>query len=138
MAVLEPDFLPWLLLVVAAAAVLYSAVGHGGASGYLAAMALFGLEPAIMKPTALTMNVVVASLVLLRFLPAGHFRWALFWPFAVGSIPLALLGGSWALPTGAYASIVGMLLMLAAVRLFGAMARARVWRFDARAGAWRR
>jgi uncharacterized membrane protein YfcA len=118
MLVLEPAFSPWLLLVIAGAAVLYSAVGHGGASGYLAAMALFGLEPAVMKPTALTMNVFVASLVLFRFSRAGHFRWVLFWPLAVGSIPMALLGGSWLLPTTAYDSTVGVLLIVAAVRLF--------------------
>ena len=118
MPVIEPALLPWLLLLIAAAAVLYSAVGHGGASGYLAAMALFGLEPAVMKPTALTMNVFVASLVLFRFSRAGHFRWGLFWPLAAGSIPMAFLGGSISLSTTVYASTVGILLVIAAIRLF--------------------
>ena len=68
---------------------LYSAVGHGGASGYLAAMALVGVLPAVMRPTALVLNVAVASIAAVHFARAGHFSLRLLWPFALGSIPLA-------------------------------------------------
>ena len=78
-----------LSLLILLAAALYSSVGHGGASGYLAAMALFGLAPAVMRPTALCLNLLVSSLGTLRFWRAGHFRWRTFWPFAVTSIPAA-------------------------------------------------
>ncbi|MFN2482554.1 MAG: sulfite exporter TauE/SafE family protein, partial [Pyrinomonadaceae bacterium] len=72
-----------LSLLVLCAAALYSSVGHGGASGYLAAMALFGLAPAVMKPTALCLNLLVASLTTFRFYRAGYFSWRTFLPFAV-------------------------------------------------------
>ncbi len=75
-----------LFLVVAA---LYSFVGHGGASGYLAAMALVGAAPDLMKPTSLVLNVLVATIATVQFARAGHFSWRLFWPFAAASIPAA-------------------------------------------------
>ena len=81
MAFAEPIFSLWLVLLVATAAVLYSSVGHGGASGYLAAMALVGLDPALMKPAALTMNIFVTTVVLVRLAPAGHFNRRLFLPW---------------------------------------------------------
>ena len=71
-----------MLLFIAAAAVLYSSVGYGGASGYLAAMALFGMEPALMKPAALTMNIFVTALVLWRVSWTAPFDWRLFLSFA--------------------------------------------------------
>lgn len=106
-----------LLAFIAVAAVLYSAVGHGGASGYLAVMALFGMTPAFMKPAALTMNIVVAGLVFYRLWRAGHFDALLFWPFALGSIPLAFIGGALTLPGGVYKLIVAVALLVAASRL---------------------
>ena len=74
-------------------AFLYSSVGHAGASGYIAVMFLFGLEPSVVKPAALVLNILVASLTAWQFWRAGHFLWRLFWPFAVLSAPLAFLGG---------------------------------------------
>jgi len=91
---LDSSLFPWLLAFIAVAAMLYSSVGHGGASGYLAAMALFGVSATLMKPAALTMNIVVAGLVFARLWRAGFFNARLFWPFALGSIPLAFLGGA--------------------------------------------
>ena len=91
-----------LTLLIFIAAVLYSSVGHAGASGYLAAMALFGLAPEVMKPTALVLNLVVATVGTIRFARAGHFAWNVFWPFAVLSIPCAFLGGAMKLPIQAY------------------------------------
>lgn len=106
-----------LLALIAVAALLYSSVGHGGASGYLAAMALFGLAPATMKPAALIMNIFVAGLACFRLYRAGYFNWALFWPFALGSVPLAVLGGAWKLHDHAYQYLVGAALLVAAARL---------------------
>jgi uncharacterized protein len=99
------------------AALLYSSVGHAGASGYLAAMAFMGVAPAIMKPTALVLNLLVASIALTRFYRAGHFSGALLWPFALGSIPLAFVGGAIQLPGHVYKVLVGVVLIIAAVRL---------------------
>ena len=109
-----------------AAAVLYSSVGHGGASGYLAAMGLMGVPPQMLRPTALVMNVAVASISLLRFARAGSAsgdqrmptNWRLFWPFALGSVPMAYLGGRIALPTRVHAVVVGLVLVYSAWRLF--------------------
>lgn len=107
---------PWeLLLLVLVAATLYSTVGHGGASGYLAAMALFGLTPDVMKPAALTMNIFVTSLVLFRLARAGHFNLKLFIPFAVSSIPFAFIGGAYTLQAPVYRIIVGVALLVAAI-----------------------
>ncbi len=114
----EDSSLAILLALIFLAAVLYSSVGHGGASGYLAAMALMGLAPATMKPAALTMNIAVAGLVFVRLARAGHFDWRLFLPFALGSIPLAYLGGAYTLNDAWYKIMVGTALLIAAVRLF--------------------
>lgn len=109
------------ILILAAAflvaALLYSSVGHAGASGYLAAMALMGIAPATMKPTALVLNLLVGTVALLRFSKAGYFSWRLLWPFALGSIPLAFVGGAITLPGHWYKSLVGLVLIVAAVRL---------------------
>jgi uncharacterized protein len=99
------------------AAVLYSSVGHGGASGYLAAMSLFGVTPAVMKPTALVLNIIVAAIATTKFYRAGCFDKSLFWQFAIGSIPCAFIGGSIVLPTQIYKPILGIVLLYAAGRL---------------------
>ncbi len=106
-----------IALLMFIAAVLYSSVGHAGASSYLAIMALFNFAPAEMKPTALALNIVVACIGTYRFYRAGFFSWNLFWPFAVTSVPLAYLGGSINLSVGVYKTIVGTVLLFAAVRL---------------------
>ncbi|MDH3513503.1 MAG: sulfite exporter TauE/SafE family protein, partial [Gammaproteobacteria bacterium] len=94
-----------------------SSVGHGGASGYLAAMALFGVSATLMKPAALTMNIVVAGLVFVRLWRAGYFNARLFWSFALGSIPLAFVGGAILLHERAYQYLVAVALLVAAWRL---------------------
>lgn len=106
-----------LTLLIFIAALLYSSVGHGGASGYLAAMALFNLAPGVMKPTALVLNLFVASVGMVRYARAGCFSWNLFWPFAVVSIPFAFLGGMRRLPDASYKIILGIVLLFAAWRL---------------------
>ena len=102
---------------ISIAAILYSSVGHGGASGYLAAMALFGMAPAVMKPTALVLNIIVAAIATTKFVRAGCFNKSLFWQFAIGSIPCAFIGGSISIPTQIYRPIVGIVLLYAATRL---------------------
>ncbi|HEX7949543.1 MAG TPA: sulfite exporter TauE/SafE family protein [Candidatus Limnocylindrales bacterium] len=111
---------PVLVLAVAffAGAILYASVGHAGASAYLAAMALVGLAPATMRPTALALNILVASIVTVRFQLAGQLRWRAVAPFLVGSVPLAFLGGFLTLPPGIYRSLAGVVLLVAAARLF--------------------
>ena len=117
MFLLNTDFSLIFLGSIAVAAILYSSVGHGGASGYLAVMALFGLEPALMKPAALTMNIFVTVLVLARLNKAGHFNWRLFTPFVIASMPMAFLGGAYTINSSAYKIIVGIALLLAVLRM---------------------
>jgi len=100
------------------AAFVYASVGHGGASAYLAAMALAGIAPQEMRPIALVLNVVVSAVATFKFYRAGHFRWRLFWPFAAVSIPAAYLGGAITLPGHAYKTIVGVVLVYAAWQLW--------------------
>lgn len=107
-----------------AVALLYSTVGHAGASGYLAAMALFGTPTAVMRPTALTLNIIVATVGTIRFLRAGFFSWRTFWPFALASIPSSFLGGWLTLPVSVYKALVGAVLLYSAVRLFFSAKRA--------------
>jgi uncharacterized protein len=106
-----------LASLIFVAPILYSSVGHGGASGYLAAMALFGMAPAVMKPTALVLNILVAAIATFKFTRAGCFDKSLFWRFAIGSIPCAFVGGSIAIPTQIYKPIVELVLLYAAGRL---------------------
>ena len=113
----DSQFTLLFLGCITVAALLYSSVGHGGASGYLAVMALFGLDPAIMKPAALTMNIFVTLLLLSRLIRAGHFNWRLFAPFVIASVPMAFVGGAVTLDSGAYRIIVGAALLLATWRL---------------------
>jgi uncharacterized membrane protein YfcA len=98
------------------AAVFYSSVGHAGASGYLAVMALIGVAPAEMRPAALALNLIVATIGSRNFIKAGHLRWPLLWPFLLASVPMAYLGGRLALPVAAYRLVVGIVLLLSAVR----------------------
>lgn len=107
-----------LTALVFGAALLYSTVGHAGASGYLAAMALVGIAPAVMRPTALALNVAVALIASVKFTRAGCFSWPLFWPFAVASVPAAYIGGRLTLPSHIYKTMVGLVLLYAAIRMF--------------------
>ena len=106
-----------LAICMAIGAALYSSVGHGGASAYLALMALFGVPATTMKPTALVLNLIVASLGSVRYLRAGQFRWRTLWPFLLGALPFAFFGGAIVLPGDIYKPLVGAVLLLSAVRL---------------------
>lgn len=98
--------------------ILYSCVGQAGASGYIAAMALFGFAPAAIKPTALVLNVLVSVVVSIRFYRAGHFTGRLLWPFVVSSVPAAVLGGYITLPPLVFNRLLGALLLVAAAPFF--------------------
>jgi uncharacterized membrane protein YfcA len=111
----------WTVAALAAlfftAAALYASVGQAGASAYLAIMALFSLPPDLMRPTALALNVVVAVLGTVRFARAGLVSWPLLWPFLAGAAPAAYVGGSLVLPDRVFNPVVGVLLLIAAVRM---------------------
>ncbi len=106
-----------IILAIFVVAVMYSSVGHGGASGYLAVMAFFAVTPELTRPTALVLNLFVASIGTIQFWRAGHFKWNTFWPFALTSIPFAFIGGMIKLPTNAYRIVLGLVLLFAAFRL---------------------
>lgn len=114
----DPLPLGVLCLLVLAGAMLYSSGGHAGASAYLAAMALFGVSAEVMKPTALVMNIIVASVGSFRFIRAKYVPWELLKPLCLGSIPAAYLGGSLQLPPRVYLPFLGVILLLAAARLW--------------------
>lgn len=103
-----------LLLVVA---FLYASVGHGGASGYLALMALFSIAPEVMKPTALLLNLFVSLTAFLQFYRGKHFVWKVFFPLALASIPMAFVGGLITIDATIYKKILGLLLVFSVIRL---------------------
>lgn len=103
------------ILVVA---FLYSSVGHAGASGYIAVLTLFGHAPAEIRPIALVLNILVATIGTVQFVKAGHFSWKLFWPFGLPAVPLAFLGGYLTLPTRPFKIMVGVVLLASAAWFF--------------------
>ena len=107
----------FLLLAVGVIAFLYSSVGHAGASGYIAIMTLGGIAPAIIRPTALVLNILVASIGALQFWRAGHFDWKLFWPFALLSVPAAYFGGYLQPSASVLRILIGVVLLFSAARL---------------------
>jgi uncharacterized membrane protein YfcA len=106
-----------LIALLAIMAFLYASVGHGGASGYLAVMALFAIAPPVMKQTALLLNLGVSLMSFAAFYRQGYFKWNLFWPFALGSIPAAFLGARIPLTDSTYKQILGACLFLAVIRM---------------------
>jgi uncharacterized protein len=106
-----------LIFAIFAVAVLYSSVGHGGASGYLAVLALFGIAATVTRPTSLSLNLFVASIAFVQFYRARHFDWKVFLPFAAASVPMAFLGGKLQLSEPVYKIVLGLVLMLAAIWL---------------------
>jgi len=106
-----------LFLAIGLIAFLYSSVGHAGASGYIATMTLFGLAPTVIRPTALVLNILVASIGAFQFWRAGHFSWKLFWPFALLSIPAAYVGGYLQPSASILRILIGIVLLFSAARL---------------------
>jgi uncharacterized membrane protein YfcA len=113
-----PDQIILLTLAILVVAFLYSSVGHAGASGYIAVMTLFGLAPNVIKPAALVLNILVASIGTWQFWRAGHFSWRLFWPFAVLAIPMAFFGGYTNLPAHTFKILIGIVLLFSAALFF--------------------
>ena len=113
------DFVSMLVIsvLVFVVAALYSSVGHGGASGYLAVLSFFAVAPATMASTALTLNVLVAGVAMISYMRAGHLSWTLAWPFIVLSIPAAFIGGLVHVSEGAYDVLLSFALIFAAFRL---------------------
>lgn len=102
-----------LLFVVA---FLYASVGHGGASGYLALMAIFSIAPEVMKPTALLLNLFVSLTSFIQFYRGRHFKWKIFLPFAITSVPMAFVGGLVIVEAVVYKKILGLLLLIPIIR----------------------
>lgn len=112
---MDSVFLFYVLLLLVA--FLYASVGHGGASGYLALMALFSVAPDVMKPTALLLNLFVSLTAFLQFYRGKHFVWKVFFPLALASIPMAFIGGLIAVDATIYKKILGLLLVFSVIRL---------------------
>lgn len=108
---------PAVTLAIGLVALLYAAVGHAGATGYAAIMALAGLAPEVIRPTALVLNVVVAAIGTVQFARAGHFSRGLFLPLAVASVPLAAVGGAVRLPAATFETLLGIVLVISAVQI---------------------
>ena len=133
---MTPDQLALLATGILVIALLYSSVGHAGASGYIAVMSLLSVAPDVIKPTALTLNILVASIGAWQFWRAGYFSWRLFWPFALLSVPLAFVGGYLNLPAEVFKVLVGIILLYSAVA-FPAAARRRSRSRGNRRAPWR-
>jgi len=114
---LEGDYIWLFYALLPLVAFLYASVGHGGASGYLALMALFNFSPLIMKPTALLLNLFVAAISFYHFWKEGYFNKKLFLSFAIASIPLSFLGGTIDVDETLYKKILALLLIFAILRM---------------------
>ena len=114
---MDPSAIAIISVLIFAVALLYSTVGHAGASGYIATMTLFGIAPIVVRPTALVLNILVASIGTFQFWRAGYFSWNLFWPFALLSIPAAYLGGYLQPSASVLKILIGVVLVFSATRL---------------------
>ena len=117
MEFLQTDILVLFFIILAVVAFLYASVGHGGASGYLALMALFAFPTIVMKPTALLLNIFVSGISFWFFRKNDHFKWKLFYPFAISSIPMAFVGGYISVNATLYKQILGVFLIVAILRM---------------------
>ena len=99
-------------------ALLYASVGHGGASGYLALMAIFGFSQTVMKPTSLLLNLFVSAVSFFQFYRGRHFRWNIFIPFALASVPMSFVGGLIHVDNNIYKKVLGLLLLFPIIRFF--------------------
>ncbi len=113
------DSLPFFYTLVLIVAFLYSSVGHGGASGYLALMAFFSFSPDVSRPTALILNIFVSFIAFIQYYRSGNFKLNLFWPFAVTSVPAAFIGGLITVDADIYKKILAVLLLFSVIKLVG-------------------
>jgi uncharacterized protein len=106
----------WFILL-ALIAFLYASVGHGGASGYLALMAIIGVETCFMRSTSLTLNLFVSIVAFVNYYRKGFFRLKLLLPFVLASMPMAYLGARIMVDPKIYKIILGIFLIIATARM---------------------
>lgn len=114
---LEIEHIWIFLLILPLISFLYSSVGHGGASGYLALMSLFSFPHLVMKPTALLLNIFVAGISFYYYYKEGFFNKKLFLYFALASIPMSFLGGTLDIDATLYKKILAILLVFAVLKM---------------------
>jgi len=105
------------LIILLIVAMLYSAVGHGGASGYIALMTIWGTEVTTVKSTALVLNAFVSIIAFMQYYRQGHFKWSVTYPFIITSVPCAFIGAMIAVDSDVYKKILGIILLLSVIRL---------------------
>lgn len=123
MNIWDIDGIQYFLALLPVVAFLYAAVGHGGASGYLAIMALWSFPVSVMKPNALVLNLFVAAVSFIAYARKGHFNWKLFLAFALASVPLAFLGGMVEVNAAIYKKVLAVLLVFAILRMLGLLGK---------------
>lgn len=123
MNIWEVEGIQYFLALLPVVSLLYASVGHGGASGYLALMAVWSFPVSVMKPTALVLNLFVAGVSFIAYARKGHFDWKLFLAFAVASVPLAFLGGMIDVNASMYKKVLAVLLVFAVLRMLGLLGK---------------
>jgi hypothetical protein len=116
---IELEYLPLFLFLISLVAFLYASVGHGGASGYLATLALFSVAPATMKSSALILNVFVSGISFIQYYGEGHFNRKFFIPFGLASVPASYVGAMYPLSDGVYKKTLGVVVILSIIRFLG-------------------
>lgn len=114
---MNPEISYIIVLLLGIMSFLYASVGHGGASGYLAVMGLFSFAPSVMKPTALVLNILVSAVAFAFYYKAKLFKWNLFYPFAITSIPFSFIGGYIKIDTAIYKVLLGVILLFSIIRI---------------------
>lgn len=114
---MNPEISFIIVLLLGIMSFLYASVGHGGASGYLAVMGLFSFAPSVMKPTALVLNILVSAVAFTFYYRAKLFKWNLFYPFALSSIPFSFIGGYIKIDTAIYKVLLGIILLFSIIRI---------------------
>ncbi len=114
---MNPEISYIILLLLGIMSFLYASVGHGGASGYLAVMGLFSFAPSVMKPTALVLNILVSAVAFAFYYKAKLFKWNLFYPFAITSVPFSFIGGYIKIDTAIYKVLLGIILLFSIIRI---------------------
>lgn len=110
--------IPAQCLAVGSVAMLYAAVGHGGATGYIALLSLMGLDSATVATSALILNIVVAGISFSAYCRAGQFNLKQALPYIVLSLPLAYIGARLPLSKHAVAMLLGVALLFSGLRFF--------------------
>ena len=108
--------IPFLLLITG---FLYASVGHGGASGYIAVLSLFGIAASTYKPVVLVLNIIIAGIAFIHFYKAGYLKWKLCWPFLITSVPFAFIGSKFLLHDNTHNLLLGLALLFPIARLSG-------------------